>query len=483
MTREVLIGREPEIAVLQETLVSNRAELVALYGRRRVGKTFLVENVFRDQMIFSFVGQKNGSLQTQLNNFRDRLQDTVASTLPFARPKTWSEAFQVLRKVIEADTKQGKKVVFIDEFPWLDSPRSGYLVAFDYFWNSWGSKRNDLVVVICGSAASWMIKNVVRNRGGLHNRLTRRLRLQPFNLHESELFLRSRGVNLERYQLLQLYMVTGGIPQYLIDVKPGESATQNIDRMCFAPEGWLKGEFEELYHALFDDADKHLLLVRLFSEAPYGLNRAQLLAATGWQTGGSVSQLIDELTESGFVTAYIPFHKTQREAIYKLTDPFSLFYFRFMEMSRSAGRGSWIAKSKGAVYETWKGYAFENICMLHLAQIKRALNIGAVYTEHSIWRFVPKKGEASLGAQIDLVLDRNDQCINLVEIKFHNQPYALNKQSAELLRQKEWVFREQTKTRKTLFTTIVSAFGVKPNEHSIGLVQSQVLMADLFLVV
>lgn len=475
-----LIGREHEIATLTEALQSPRAELIALYGRRRVGKTYLVRNVCAPNILFELTGLKDATLSEQLNNFSDTLSDTFRPPLAVEKPQNWREAFGQLKHYIETDTRSVKKVVFLDEFPWLDTAKSGFLQAFDHFWNNWASRRGDLAVVICGSAASWMIRNIVRNKGGLHNRLTRRIRLMPFNLHETEQLLAQQGIVLERYQILQLYMAMGGIPQYLMEVKSGESAAQTIDRLCFTGGGFLRHEFQDLYPALFDNAEKHLAVVRALSQKPYGMTRSDLLDACNLTSGGTSTEVLEELIESGFLTEYIPFGKSTRDVVFKLSDEYSLFYLRFIENSLASGSGAWLTKSSGPAWAAWSGQAFENICQKHVPQIKKALGIAAVYTETSLWRHKAKQGDTIGGAQVDLLFDRNDQCINLVEIKFSAQPFSITKAYAEELRNKRWVFMEKTGTRKTVFLTMLTTFGVKTNEHYLGLVQNQLDVGCLF---
>ena len=426
-------------------------------------------------------GLKDANLADQLENFSDTLADTFKPPLPLERPTKWIQAFRQLAHFIEADTRASKKVIFLDEFPWLDTPKSGFLQAFDHFWNNWASKRDNLIVVICGSAASWMIQHIVRNKGGLHNRLTRRIRLLPFNLHETERLLKQRGVVLERHKILELYMALGGIPQYLMDVRKGESPAQTIDRLCFTPEGWLRLEFNDLYPALFDNAEKHISVVRALGNKPTGMTRLELIEACEISSGGSITTMIDELVQSGFISEYVPYGKTSRNIIYKLTDEYTLFYLKFIEGSKSMGGGTWLTKSAGASYISWSEFAFENICLKHVPHIKKALGIAGVYTEHSIWRYSPKPGDPDAdGAQVDLLFDRNDRCINLIEIKYSSKDFTIDKKYAEELRNKRWIFQERTKTKKSVFLTMLTTYGVKINEHYLGVVQNQVTMAALF---
>lgn len=477
---ENLVGRQAEVRILREVLNAPEAELIAVYGRRRVGKTYLIRSVYEHNIVFEFTGANGVNLATQLENFALTLQTAfkLDPDVPVAVPANWLQAFHLLINLLEARPSAGKQVIFLDEFPWLDNKKSGFLVAFDHFWNSWASKRRNLIVVICGSAASWMIQNVVRNKGGLHNRITQRIRLEPFTLHETSLFLQRNRVNMTPYDMVQLYMVTGGIPHYLRFVRPGESTTQVIDRLCFSKDGALKSEFNDLYPALFGKADRHLSIIRCLAGKPGGMTRKEIIEACDFKTGGTVSKTLDELEESGFITGYLPFGKTAKDSMFKLTDEYTLFYLKFMEHSKTAGAGAWEKKSAEQNWKSWRGFAFENICLKHIPQIKKALGISGIYAEPSIWRHIPKHGEK--GVQIDLLLDRQDNSINLFEIKFYKMEYTLEKEDADDLESKRQVFIDKTGTKKTVFITLLTAFGAKTNAYFLQTVQNQLTMGALF---
>lgn len=475
---EIIIGRKDELALLLKIVNSEEAELLAVYGRRRVGKTFLIRNAYQKQLVFEFSGNHNTTLFQQLENFSDALSKSSGS-LPLARPASWIQAFKMLTDYLTPVIRRQKKVVFFDEFPWINTPRSGFLPAFENFWNTWASLQKNLVVVICGSAASWMIREVINNKGGLHNRVTRKIRLLPFTLGETESFLKARKVKLDKYQLLQLYMVMGGIPQYLKEIETGESAIQAIDRICFSKDGPLHEEFKNLYHSLFDNARNHIEIIRVLASNKKGLTRGEIIEKCKLTSGGGTTQFLEELTESGFVTPYIPFNKTVKDSIYKLTDEYSLFYLKFIVGGKTNGQGSWITFSTGSAWKSWSGYAFESICMKHTPQLKKALGIENVYTETSIWYYKPKNGEP--GAQIDLLIDRQDQCINICEMKFSVNKFEINKAYSNELKNKLRVFSDRTKTRKTLFLTMVTSHGVKNSFSYTGLIQNEVLMDTLFL--
>jgi len=473
--QKVIIGRVQEQQLLSEMASVEAADMLAITGRRRVGKTYLIRTYFEEQLHFEMNGILNASLQQQLQNFDIAFSRIAPKKAKGYLPSlNWLEAFEKLTKYFDAKKRNKKIIVFIDELPWLDTHRSGFLAAFDWFWNSWAVKKN-ILVIICGSAASWMTGKIINNRGGLHNRVTKRMHLQPFSLAETEAYLKHFHINISRYQVLHLYMALGGIPHYLKEVKKGQSAAQNINRICFQKNGLLVNEFENLYNSLFVNARQHINIIKALASKNKGLSRAEILQATKLADGGSFSKLLSELEQSDFIASYMPFDKLKKETIYRLTDEYSLFYLKFM---RSKKNVNWQQLSATATYKTWSGYAFENICMKHIEKIKQALGIAAVYTEVSSIYY---KGDAKdKGAQIDLLIDRQDNVINACEAKFYDKPFTITKAYAADLRNKLQVFQQKTATRKTLFLTFITPYGVVKNEHSIGFVQQEVLAENLF---
>jgi AAA+ ATPase superfamily predicted ATPase len=472
-----LVGRQKELDILSKAQSSNRAEMVAVIGRRRVGKTFLIRSFFNNEFDFEITGIQNAPQVEQLKNFKIELEKVGNNVLPIETPKNWFDAFILLIKHLESSGNSRQKVVFFDELPWLATNRSGFLRALSYFWNSWADRQN-VIVIICGSAASWMIQKVVNHKGGLHNRITRRIFLKPFNLSETEAFLESKNIFLDRYQILQIYMAMGGIPHYLDAVEEGLSATQNIDQICFSDSGLLNREFSRLYAALFDNSENHITIIRALSTKNQGMTRQELIKNTKFSDGGGLTKVLEELTESGFISKYYPFGKKKRKLIYRLTDEYSLFYLNFMENKTHEEDTVWQKLSQTQTYKTWSGYAFESICLKHIPQIKKALSIAGIYSESASFY---QKGEKKMeGAQIDLVIDRNDQVINLFEIKFYNEEFTISKEYADKLRKKMSVFRLVTKTKKQLFYMLITTFGLKKNQHSIGLIVNDLTIDDLF---
>lgn len=470
---ELIAGRLPEQQLMQQLLSGNNPEFLAVYGRRRVGKTYLIRNVFQKEIVFQMTGIAGAGISQQLVNFFSALQSADSETYYEALPPDWFHAFEMLQLFLQKNSFK-KKVVFFDELPWIDGPQSDFLPALEHFWNAWASTRPDIILVVCGSAASWMLNKLINNKGGLHNRVTKRIRLLPFTLQETEAFLASKNVTLDRYQIIQLYMVIGGIPFYLNEIMPGKSAFQEIDRICFTEGGLMVNEYNNLYRSLFNSPENHLAIVETLGQKNKGMTRAAIIQSSKLSNGGSTTKVLMELEESGFITMTHPFEKKIKSAIYRLTDQYSLFYLKFMKDKKSFGEGAWLSRIDSPAWRAWSGYAFENICFVHISNIKKALGIGGVYTEISSWT------NTEMGVQIDLLIDRRDQVISLCEIKFSKDPYIITKSYKAELEKKLSSFRIATGTRKSVFLTMITTFGLLDNKNSIGLVQNSLTLNDLF---
>jgi uncharacterized protein len=473
-----IIGRIAEQKTLGTRLITHEPELIAIYGRRRVGKTYLIRTFCKDTIVFEFTGIHEATRKTQLENFSQALQKSTKSPVALAIPDNWLQAFMMLDTYLDTVSFHKPSVVFFDEFPWIETQKSGFLQAFDHWWNASASKKSNLKVIICGSAASWMIDKIINNRGGLHNRVTQSIRLLPFTLAETQAYLQSRHVVLDQYSQLQLYMAMGGIPHYLRSINPGESTAQIIDRLCFAKDGPLKNEFNNLYKSLFAHSEHHEQVIRALSGKGKGLTRNEIIDECDLTSGGTTSRILQELEESGFITPYIPFQKNANESIYKLSDEYSLFYLRFIEHAKDTAEGAWLRQYGTAAYKIWSGFAFESVCQKHVLQIRRRLGIEGVLTTISAWRHAPGKGVQ--GAQIDLLLDRQDRCINICEMKFSGDEFVIDKKYAAELDRKVNIFRNETATKKTLFPTMITTYGARRNEYYLGRIQAELIMEDLF---
>ncbi len=470
-----MIGRKIETKILKSLEKDGKSAFVAIYGRRRVGKTYMVRHIFGNKFTFYITGIANVGLPAQLTNFHAGLIRYFPWMEDKQVPTSWFQAFQYLIQGLEANGDD-KKILFFDELPWLDYTNANFIPALEHFWNSWASARTDVLLITCGSAASWMINNLINNHGGLHNRVTHRLPLEPFTLAESEAFLKQKSAGYNRYQIIQLYMAIGGIPFYLEMIDPSKSVTQNINELCFTPRGILRREYLNLYPSLFKNATRHQAIIEALSKKAKGLERPELLRAANFSDGGTATKTLRELEESGFIRKYPAFGKKNRYVLYQLSDFYSFFYLRFIKNSSDLDKNFWTNAIDSPEVRAWSGYAFEQVCLAHLDQIKQALGIHGIQTRSSAW-VGSYDGQK---AQIDLVIDRRDQVINLFEMKFSINTFKIDKRYAKNLRSKIAVFKAATQTRKALFMTFITTFGVEEGIHGGGLVQNNLTIDDLF---
>ncbi|MCL2327189.1 MAG: ATP-binding protein [Bacteroidetes bacterium] len=471
-----IVGRKKEIEILQRILESDEPEFVAVYGRRRVGKTFLIKQFFKNKFTFYFSGSESSTMQTQLENFKNAFQEYFNMIIP--TPESWTTAFAMLKKELNRSRKRGKKVIFIDEMPWLATMGSNFIQAFEYWWNTYASANPDILLIICGSSTSWMLNKIIKNRGGLHNRVTRQIALQPFTLKECEDFTVKQKLKLDHTLQLDYYTILGGIPYYWKQIDSTKGLPQNIDNLFFNSNALLKNEFFEIYNSLFRKAEKYISLIIALGEKRMGLTREEIINFAKMKNGGAVSKMLEELEQCGFIRSYYAFGKQQRDKIYQLIDLFSLFYLNFIYNKNNSDENYWTIHFMTPKINSWRGYAFEQVCLLHIPQIKNKLGISGVSANYSTWRNTDK--DTNQTTQIDLIIDRNDNVINLCEMKYANKEYEITKSYADTLRIRTATFQEITKNRKTLHTTMITTFGVKRNMYY-GYIQNEIVIDDLLV--
>jgi uncharacterized protein len=454
-----LAGRAKETSILNEAYKSQKAEMVAVIGRRRVGKTFMIREYFKKQIFLEFVGIYNGTQDEHMERFA-KIEQTYLrgkkQVQQYQAPKNWFQLFDRIERLVETSTTKAKKVIFLDELPWMGGSNSRFIKALGHFWNAWASKRSDIVLIISGSSTSWILKKVFKDKGGLYNRTTKKIILKPFSLAETEQFLLLKRIYLERDAILDYYMILGGIPYYLDMINPGESIVQTVDRLFFQKESSLNQEFDELYSSLFEESALHEKITKLLSQHSTGLTREEILARLRLGSGGSYSKVFNDLENAHFISSYVPFGKKIKDKKYKLSDAFILFYFKYVHGNK--GVNVWEKNYNTVSWKSWSGLAFENICMLHITQIKNALMIGGIMSEASFWFH---RGTSDMhGAQIDMLIDRADKVINICEIKYYTDPIVVSKKLIEDISGKITSFRFFSGTRKTIFPILISPKGV-----------------------
>jgi AAA+ ATPase superfamily predicted ATPase len=450
---------------------SEGAQFVALYGRRRVGKTFLINSLFENDFAFKITAVLDDNMHVQLRNFASALSEYGRDEAPALQ--NWLDAFERLRTLVESSNRK-RKVVFIDEMPWLDTKGSHFIPALEHFWNGWASMQNDVMLIVCGSAASWIIKKLFRNRGGLHNRVTRRILLQPFTLAECRMYSEQEGLPTDEINLLETYMTIGGIPYYLSLLDKNLSLAQNISRLCFSPGGELREEFDNLYASLFRQAARHILVVEALGKTKTGLTREQIGQTTKIPEGGSLAETLEELELSGFIRKYTPFAKKKKGMLYQLIDQFTLFHLCFIKGSPGGDADYWMKKRETQAFRTWRGYAFEQVCLTHVPQIQKAIGVAGVITHVESW----KSEKSDPGAQIDLLINRNDRVISLCEMKFSDSELSLTKKLSQEIRHRRNAFVEETGTDKAVHIALVTPVGLRRNDY-FDLVQSVITADDL----
>ncbi|MBC7510163.1 MAG: AAA family ATPase [Ferruginibacter sp.] len=471
-----IAGRQAEVVLLQSLLKKEESAFVAMYGRRRIGKTYLIRQVFENEIVFECSGVLGKNMPQQLENFWRSLNETNPQAQPPLPPKTWLAAFFQLREYLNRQKQDTKKVIFLDEIPWFETPRSGFLAALDNFWNQYCTKRTDIILVICGSAASWIIDKVINNKGGLHNRLTNQILLMPFTLAETKTFLEMKNVQLTLKDIVQIYMCVGGVPFYLKDIKAGDSVPQILDQLFYNKQAILKNEFQNLYAALFKNNTFHEKVVEALATKNKGLTRNEIIDETDIKGGGGLTTVLEELTQCGFIMPIYPIKKAKEDCLYRLMDEYTLFYFKFLKEGKT--KNSWSQITQSQTYKVWSGYAFENLCFKHTFQIKMALGINGIVTNEYSYAVKAKKNKQ--GIQIDMIIDRADNCVNIIEAKFYNTEYEVSEAYARQLLHKVTIFQEQTSLKKNVFVTLLTVFGAKKNKYFLTAVTNQLLIDDLF---
>ena len=471
-----MIGRKKEIDKINRLLVSNRSEFLAVTGRRRVGKTFLIDQTLKESYCFSLTGIQNGNTTNQLINFGIKLAEYDGSLIPKSIPN-WQTAFLLLKNYLKTLSKESKQVIFIDELPWVATPKSNFIQMLAHLWNDYLSKEPHFILVICGSATSWIAQKIVNDPGGLHNRLTENIHLSPFTIAETKEFIKAKNIHLSDQEIARIYMSLGGIPFYLENLRKGESFAVGIERICFSPTGLLHNEYNNLYQALFKNASLHLTIIEGLAKKPFGQTRQNLSKTTGLKQNGSYQRAIEELIISNFITEKPLYGKKKRGTYLKLTDEFSLFYHKFIKENSNFIPGMWQQLATTQSYKTWAGFAFELLCHKHIPEIKQALGISAVYTEISNLKVT---GTAeNEGFQIDLIIDRKDASINLCEIKFHSGTFTITKSYYEQLIKKRQLFIDYTGTKKQVFITFITNHGLKQNAYASEIVDSEIILDQL----
>lgn len=472
----MLTGREKETQILEGMLKDDRSHFAVIYGRRRIGKTFLVREMFDDRFCFQHAGIYEGSLKDQLFAFEASLKEAGLEIL--TPLKTWAEAFEGLKELIRRSTEK-KKIIFIDELSWMDTPKSKLIPALESFWNGWASARKDVILIVCASATSWILSRLIHNKGGLYNRLTEQIHLKEFTLRECESYVQSRHIKMNRMQILQFYMIFGGVPYYWTFLEKGYSLPQNIDRILFAQDAPLKDEFQYLYASIYKNPADYLTIVKTLATKKIGMTRTELIDVAGFLNSGDLTLKLEELESCGFIRKYNAFGAKKKGALYQLMDFFTLFYYQFLEKGPSDEQ-FWSHQINTPKVNTWMGLAFERVCLSHISGIKQKLGIAGVLTDVNAWSCKADPSRGLFGSQIDLLIVRRDQVINLCEMKYSNTEYTVTEKTDREIRRKISDLIAATGTKYAIYPTLITTYGVTDNSYAENL-QSVVTAEELFL--
>ena len=469
MAKENIVGREKEQQMLHDYVNSGNAEFIAVYGRRRIGKTFLVKQYFDEQFDFYATGIYDKSKKEQLANFNRQLNKYSGAYYPYV--DDWFEAFTQLQHYLETLRDKRRIVVFLDELPWMDTPRSKFIRALELFWNEWASNQPNVKLIVCGSATTWMTNKLLGDKGGLHNRVTRPIRLRSFTLKETEEYLIKHGFAKDRIQMLESYMVFGGTPFYLSMLNPRLSMTQNVDELFFSETAPLRDEYAFLFRSLFNDALAYRRIVETLAKKAKGMTKREIIEELGVTDNGNLTEILDNLCKCDFIRKYSAFGKKERDMMYQLVDHYCLFYLRYVQHDNSQDQHRWSHTIDNGAKQAWSGYAFEQVCLRHIEQIKQALKIDTILSDVCSWQ--------NAEVQIDLVIERNDHTINLCEMKYRQEPFSVTKKYYEEMNNRRELFRKATKSTKAIHLTIVTPFGIKDNAQAKD-IQSIVTLDDLY---
>ena len=452
-----LIGREIQKRQIENCFDEDRSHFVAVYGRRRVGKTFLIKEYFQNKFTFYCTGLLNGNKNQQLNNFVTNMTNQLTYFDENASIDNWYDAFNELIKAFSKIKDNQKKVLFLDELPWMDTSGSDFLLGLEYFWNSWASARKDVLFIVCGSATSWIVNKLFNNTGGLYNRVTARIKVEPFTLKECYDFFKEKGFQYNQAQCMEAYMVFGGIPFYLDQFSKEMSPAQNINELCFGKNAFLAMEYQMLFKSLFKKYQVYISVVEAICTKNKGLTREAIAKITKLSDGGSLSKILLELELSNFIRKYTPIEKKSKGSLFQMTDPFCLFYNNLSQ--KISEENYWLKQYNTPKYNNWAGYAFELVCFNHIAQIKKAMGISGILSSSYSWQ--------NAGAQIDLVIDRADKVINVIEIKYSQGPFVITQKYEAELRNKVEQFRSNTSTKKAIWPLFISPYGLgnSPYNH------------------
>jgi hypothetical protein len=418
----MFVGRKNELRMLNDAYRSGKDELVVLYGRRRIGKSSLVKRFAeKKKAYYEFEALEGETTPGQINHFLQQLKkqidDPILDSVRFAN---WEQVFTYLtEKVINRKSKV-KKILFLDELPWMAAGRIRLVSLLKYYWdNHWKSKH--VMLILCGSVASFMVKKVLHSNA-LYGRTTIEILLKGFSPEEAARLLSKKR---SREETLNYQLVFGGVPKYLEQINTSQSFNKNMNTLCFSPHGIMLKEVERIFYSQFREPRTYLKIINLLKNGIFSLS--EISSKTKIPSGGGLKQYLKNLERAEMIRSYIPFDRSGNSKFkkYTLADEFLVFFFKYMGpnlrvIKESSSRRLFETLTQNS-FDSWLGFAFERFCLKHAGLLALVMDfaddilLASPYFKKNDERF-----------QIDLLYQRADRVITVCEIKHQNIKIGTN---------------------------------------------------------
>lgn len=476
-----MIGRKKELALLNSLCEEEKSKLVVVHGRRRIGKTFLVDYMFqthrKDCLFFKFTGSADQNSSVQKDYFVEAIYEwfKVEPSKPIEK---WHEVFIFLKRTIEAEIKeknhQGKVIVFIDEVAWIDKHnKAGFLSAFGHFYNTYIEKNNNLIVILCGSNASWIKNKILKDTSGpLYHRVDVEIPLYPFDLQETkEYLIKEKRFDIDDKSVVDIYMILGGVAKYLSYLDSKLSIAQNINKLFFSLHAPLYSEYEALFKSLFyDKSSNHRKIMDLLISKQSGFEMMEIEKLLKEIKSSTLRVNIEELIDTGFIKPIARYAHASRNTKYIACDPLCNFFIKWVQPLSKNDIASLIdyfeTKSTSHDYIIWQGFAFEMVMISNIELYLKARGLSSGVKSIGYWDYTTQSEDES-GAQIDILIEYIGNTYDIVECKYYNDEFIIDKAYAKNIQNKKEMFiKYGIKNKKfDLKVVMLTTYGTKINQY------------------
>ena len=427
----MFVGRKKELSLLEESYLSSKSEIFTVYGRRRIGKSTLIEIFARQKPnFFSFEGIEGQNSSFQIKHFTEmlkkQLQDPLLSSIQF---QSWDAVFTYVSERLMTKTRPNEKIIFfLDEIQWMAAGRSSFISLLKYYWDNYWKKSN-VLMILCGSIASFMVNKVVHSKA-LYGRIDHEILLKGLHPFEAKAFFADKHKSTE--EILKYYLILGTIPKYLEYINPSRSFQWNMNKLFFSSHGSMINEIKKIFYSQFKESTIYFDIVKLLKSGPLALS--EICTRLKIKSGGGLKRYLTNLENAEIIRSHVPFNRKANSRLkkYVLSDEYLNFYFKYLEpnlriIEESESEKLFETLTKNS-FDVWLGFAFEKFCIKHnswladLMGFKDDVLIASPYFERKDQRF-----------QIDLVYLRADKVITICEIKHHTKPLS-SKQIGEMQR-------------------------------------------------